>query len=88
MRHLGSANVGPRVGFLRQRRTRGIEHHAFRPFLIRMDSDVDFRIERNVRTIGAEQHQFAAKSAATRKLPTHPKYCNNGMVTVSAPVGR
>ena len=33
------------------------------------------------RAIGTEKHQFAANSAATRKLPTHPKYCSNGMVT-------
>ena len=32
------------------------------------------------RAIGTEEHQFAANSAATRKLPTHPKYFNNGMV--------
>jgi hypothetical protein len=44
--------------------------------------------ERGARTIGAEQHQFAAKSAPRRKLPTHPKYSNNGMVTVSAPICR
>ena len=31
------------------------------------------------RAIGTEEHQFAANSAATRKLPTHPKYFNNGM---------
>ena len=46
--------------------------------MIRMDPDVDLLIERNVRTrrwaIGAEKHQFAASSAARRKLPTHPKY--------------
>jgi hypothetical protein len=40
------------------------------------------------RAIGMEKHQFAANSAATRKLPTHPKYFNNGMVTVSAPICR
>jgi hypothetical protein len=38
--------------------------------------------------IGTEKHLFAANSAAARELPTHPKYCNNGMVTVSAPAGR
>ena len=27
-----------------------------------------------------ENHQLAAKSAARRKLPTHPKYCSNGMI--------
>src|ERR1700756_2178669 len=32
--------------------------------------------------------QFAASSAARRKLPTHPKYSNAGMVTVSAPICR
>jgi hypothetical protein len=30
------------------------------------------------RAIGTEEHQFAANNAATRKLPTHPKYFNNG----------
>jgi hypothetical protein len=40
------------------------------------------------RAIGAEKHQLAANSAATRKLPTHPKYFNNGMVTISAPICR
>jgi hypothetical protein len=47
-----SANVSLGLGFrfMRQRRTRRLEHHAFRPFMIRMDPDVDFLIERNVRT--------------------------------------
>jgi hypothetical protein len=40
------------------------------------------------RAIGTEKHLFAANSAATRKLPTHPKYFNNGMVTVSARICR
>jgi hypothetical protein len=44
--------------------------------------------EAGERAIGTEKHQFAANSAATRKLPTHPKYFNNGMVTVSAPICR
>jgi hypothetical protein len=35
-----------------------------------------------------ENHELAANSAATRKLPTHPKYFNNGTVTVSAPICR
>src|SRR6201993_2454257 len=35
-----------------------------------------------------ENHELAANSAAKRKLPTHPKYFNNGMVTISAPIGR
>jgi hypothetical protein len=50
-RSLASANVSLRVGFrfVRQRRTRSVEHHAFGPFMIRMDPDVDL-IERNVRT--------------------------------------
>ena len=45
-----SGNVRLQVGFrfTRQRRTRRVEHHAFRPFMIRMDPDVDFLIERNV----------------------------------------
>jgi hypothetical protein len=40
---LASANVGLRVGFrfVRQRRTRSVKHHAFGPFMIRMDPDVD-----------------------------------------------
>ena len=47
---LASANVGLAVGFriVRQRRTRGVQHHAFGPFMIRMDPDVDLLIERNV----------------------------------------
>src|ERR1700730_16773967 len=40
------------------------------------------------RAIGTEEHQLAANSAATGKFPTHPKYFNNGMVTVSAPICR
>jgi len=28
------------------------------------------------RAIGTEEHQFAASSAATRKLPTQPEYFN------------
>ena len=35
-----------------------------------------------------ENHELATNSAATRKLPTHPKYFNNGMVTVSALICR
>jgi len=27
-----------------------------------------------------ENHKLAAKSAARRKLPTHPKYGSNGMI--------
>jgi hypothetical protein len=57
-----------------------------------VDPDADLLGERNVgrpRTGNRHgKHQFAAKIAATRKLPTHPKYFNNGMVTVSAPIGR
>ena len=40
------------------------------------------------RAIGTEKHKFAANSAATREPPTHPKYFNNGTVTVSAPICR
>src|ERR1700722_20817807 len=40
------------------------------------------------RAIGSEAHQFAAESAAIRRLPTHPKYFNSGMITVSAPICR
>ena len=36
--------------------------------------------------IGKGKHQFVANSVAMRKLPTHPKYFNNGMVTVSTPI--
>jgi hypothetical protein len=48
---LASANVGLAVGFriVRQRRTRGVQHHPFGPFMIRIDPDVDLLIERNVR---------------------------------------
>jgi hypothetical protein len=39
--------------------------------------------------IDTEKHKFAANSAATRELPTRPKYFNNnGMVRVSAPICR
>jgi len=44
--------------------------------------------EARERAIGTEKHQFAANSAATRKLPTHPKYFDSGMVTVSASICR
>ena len=46
---VASASIGLAVGFriLRRRRTRGVQHHAFGPFMIRVDSDVDPLIERN-----------------------------------------
>ena len=75
---LASGNVGLAVGFriVRQRRTRGVQHHAFGPFMIRMDPDVDLLIERNVRrveSIGAGKHQFAASSAASKKASYPPE---------------
>ena len=75
-----SANVSLGLGFrfMRQHRTRRLEHHAFRPFMIRMDPDVDFLIERNVRT-RAGRCGAAQRSAARRKLPSHPKFWNSGM---------
>ena len=68
----------------------GVEYHSFRPFSIRVDPDVDPLVQREgrERAIGTEEHQLAANSAATGKFPTHPKYFNNGMVTVSAPICR
>ena len=47
---LASANIGLAVGFriVRRRRTRSVQHHAFGPFVIRMDPDVDLLIERNI----------------------------------------
>jgi hypothetical protein len=46
-----SGNIGLAVGFriVRLRRTRGVQHHAFGPFMICMDPDVDLLIERNIR---------------------------------------
>ena len=48
---LASANLGLGVGFriVRQRRVRGVQYHAFGTFMIRMDTDVDLLIERNIR---------------------------------------
>jgi hypothetical protein len=48
---LASGNVGLAVGvrIVRQRRMRGVQHHALGPFMIGMDPDVDLLIERNVR---------------------------------------
>jgi hypothetical protein len=48
---LASGNIGLADGFriARRRRTRGVQHHTFGPFMIRMDPDVDLLIERNVR---------------------------------------
>ena len=48
---LASGNVGLAVGLriVRRRRTRGVQHHAFGPFMIRMNPDVDLLIERDVR---------------------------------------
>jgi hypothetical protein len=34
--------------FRRKRRTRRIEHDAFRPFLVRVDANVDLLVERDV----------------------------------------
>jgi hypothetical protein len=47
---LASANVGLAVGFriVRRRRARGVQYHAFGPFMIRVDPDVDILIERNI----------------------------------------
>jgi hypothetical protein len=68
-----SANVS--VGLLRRYRNGGAEHQAFRPLVIRMNSNGDQLIERNVGgwAIRAGKYQFTAKSIASRKLPTQPK---------------
>jgi hypothetical protein len=50
-----SANVSLGVGcrFTRQCGTRRVEHHAFRPFMIRMDPDIDSdRAERQNAALG------------------------------------
>ena len=71
-----SANVSLGLGFrfLRQRRTRRLEHHAFRPFMIRMDPDVDFLIERNVtRRRGSRCGAAPVRSKKHReKKASHP----------------
>jgi hypothetical protein len=41
---LAFAKAGLRVGLLRQGRTPGVENHAFRPFVIRVDPNVDLMI--------------------------------------------
>ena len=48
---LASGNVGLAVGsrMVRLRRTPGVQYHAFGPFMIRMDPDVDLLIERIIR---------------------------------------
>ena len=46
-RQNGGLAVGSRI--VRERRTRGVQHHAIGPFVIRMDPNVGLLIERNVR---------------------------------------
>jgi len=51
VRHDGSlafANAGFHAGSLRRHCRLGVEHHTLGPFMIRMDSNADLLIERNV----------------------------------------
>jgi hypothetical protein len=54
--------------------SRSVKHYALGPFMISIDPDADLLVKRGTGAIGAEQRPFTAKSAARRKLPTHPKY--------------
>jgi len=54
-----------------------VKHYALRPFLIRVDRDVDLLDVASDAGVGASEtgnHQLTANSIASRKLPTHPKY--------------
>jgi len=72
-----SGNVGLAVGFriVRQRRKRGVQDHAFRPFLIRMNSDVDLLIERNA-SVWSDRDREApirGKQRREQKAPYPPE---------------
>jgi hypothetical protein len=47
---LARPNVTPRIDFcfMRQRRASRVKHHSFRPFMIRVDPDVDPLVQRNL----------------------------------------
>jgi len=45
---LAFANAGLHAGFLRRHCRLGVEHQALGPFMIRMDSNVDLLIGRNL----------------------------------------
>jgi hypothetical protein len=59
---LGSANLGIRLGFIfvRRGRKRGVEYHTFRPFVSRMDPDIDLLMRRAEPVHGEERGEKKA----------------------------
>ena len=81
------ASIGLAVGFrLHRRRTRGVQHHTLRPFMIRVDPDVNLAIERNVRrwsnrcreapVRGKERHEQKASHPAKVLKQRHGRSLN------------